>query len=141
MKNYHCAEMRLNVPVETTQKPVAEHEMPQSVYFENMPPSTDDDVKKLVRCMRLNYLRKPGISELPPGERIRMLRFVEARTRDNRRIDTSHVSTMDFLDEVIKKTHGLVMKLQEGQVRHVGFVGRRYELSKDSVWTRYLEEA
>jgi hypothetical protein len=66
---------------------------------------------------------------------------VEARTRDNRRIDASYVSTTDFLDWLTKKTRGLVMRLQESQVRHVGFIGRRYELGKDSVWTRYLEEA
>jgi hypothetical protein len=111
------------------------------VYFENVAPPVGGDVEDLVRRLRLSYLRRHGISELPTGERLRILRFVEARTRDNRRIDASYVSTTDFLGWLTKKTHGLVMRLQESQVRHVGFVGRRYELGKDSVWTRYLEEA
>jgi hypothetical protein len=109
------------------------------VYFENVAPLKGSDLEGLIKRMRINYLRRYGITTLPQGERIRMLRFAEARTRDDNIIDMSQVNTPSFLGWLTKKTHGLVVKLGEEQVRRVDFAGRSYELGKDSVWARFLE--
>jgi hypothetical protein len=107
------------------------------VFFENVAPQ--GKIATLAKGMRRNYLRKHGLATMPPGERNRILRFSDVRSRDNHHLDPAIVNTPEFMKLLTQKTYGLVIRLEEEEVNRVGFAGRDYHLGNDSVWKHFLE--